>query len=446
MGLNFNGTEIENVNFNGVEVNKVVFNGTTVWEKQSTITSARFFTFEGNACTGYVGDNSAELIIVPRSYSIDAEGNFVDGEDYNVTSVTINSAERGGFDEYTGNIILQDNISSIGKQAFMFSKLKSVIIGENVTTIGESAFASCENLETITIPTSVTSIETFAFGFGFSSKLKEINVSDDNVNFRTSEDKRCLVDSNGAIIAFASAGIDSYVIPNSIYAIGDWTFTNMKLTTIKIPDSVTSIGEYAFYNCSNLQSFTIPRGVTSIGFSSLTNLTLTQITIEAITPPTLSSNGSISSSITTIYIPTGTLEAYQTADVWKDLNVQFIEKEMWRVVYENSTGEEFYTISSTPVVKEFYVPSVFRTRRTRISGKGHSYNAFNKITFDNIELNTTNYTFVVTDYPLASKGAPQFAMIGAFDERINVKVQAAVNSFGNYVTAGIEINKVEQYY
>src|SRR5699024_7919118 len=31
--------------------------------------SAKNFTFDGNACTGYVGDNSLPEIIIPRSYS-----------------------------------------------------------------------------------------------------------------------------------------------------------------------------------------------------------------------------------------------------------------------------------------------------------------------------------------------------------------------------------------
>ena len=126
-------------------------------------------------------------------------------------------------------IIIPDSVTSIGSYAFSgCSKLTSIAIPDSVTSIGYSAFSGCSSLTSITIPDSVTSIGYSAF-YGCSS-------------------------------------LTSITIPNSVTSIGSEAFYDCSsLTSITIPDSVTSIGNSAFYGCSNLTSITIPNSVTSIG-------------------------------------------------------------------------------------------------------------------------------------------------------------------------------------
>ena len=60
--------------------------------------------------------------------------------------------------------------------------------------------------------------------------------------------------------------LTSITIPDSVTSIGSSTFSGCSgLTSITIPDSVTSIGNYAFYYCSGLTSITIPDSVRVIG-------------------------------------------------------------------------------------------------------------------------------------------------------------------------------------
>ncbi len=87
-----------------------------------------------------------------------------------------------------------------------------------------------------------------------------------------------------------------------------------------IGNSVTSIGSYAFAGCTGLTSVTIGNSVTSIGNGAFQYCNgLTSITCEAITPPTLGSYvfSSVDKSIP-LYVPAESVEAYQTADQWKD--------------------------------------------------------------------------------------------------------------------------------
>ena len=96
-------------------------------------------------------------------------------------------------------------------------------------SIGDAAFECCEGLESITIPSSVTSIGIYAF--------------------------------------FECYCLTSITIPDGITSIGDYAFgCCSSLTSITIPDSVTSMGDYAFMFCSGLTDIIIPGSVTNIGY------------------------------------------------------------------------------------------------------------------------------------------------------------------------------------
>ena len=118
--------------------------------------------------------------------------------------------------------------------------------------------------------------------------------------------------------AFAGCrSLTSITMPNSVTSIGRSAFYYCSgLTSVTIPDSVTSIGAGAFYNCSSLTSVTIPNNVTSIGPSAFSSCDkLTQLILFKSTPPTLSS-GAIPTTISTIYVPQSSKEAYKTATNW----------------------------------------------------------------------------------------------------------------------------------
>ena len=77
--------------------------------------------------------------------------------------------------------------------------------------------------------------------------------------------------------------LQTITIPSSVTSIGSRAFYGCtSLTSITIPDSVTSIGNYAFYDCTSLKSITIPEGVKSIGSKAFHNCeSLTSVTIPS---------------------------------------------------------------------------------------------------------------------------------------------------------------------
>lgn len=61
------------------------------------------------------------------------------------------------------NIIIPDNITSIGEFAFYGSKIESVKLPSNLLTIKNGAFFGCTNLQSISFPSSLKQIDQDAF-------------------------------------------------------------------------------------------------------------------------------------------------------------------------------------------------------------------------------------------------------------------------------------------
>lgn len=184
--------------------------------------------------------------------------------------------------------------------------LSTYTIKEGTKWIGTSAFDYCTALTSIVIPNTVISIGYGAF-FGCSSL---ISITLPNT-----------ISSIAAQTFYNCSSLTSVSIGNSVTSIGKEAFYNCtSLTSVTIPNSVTSIGKYAFYNCTNLTSVTIPNSVTSIGKSAFSGCTgLTSVTCFATTPPQLDSYvfDEVDKSIP-LYVPTGSVSAYKSADQWKD--------------------------------------------------------------------------------------------------------------------------------
>lgn len=135
------------------------------------------------------------------------------------------------------------------------------IVPDNVIAIEHHAFQDCEELTSIVIPASVTSIGALAFA-GCSS-LAHISVAADNPYY-DSRDNCC------AIIESASnklvVGCKRTIIPEGIIRIGEWAFAGAsELEELIIPPSVRIIESWAFSNCYDLKSLYLPDNLFYIG-------------------------------------------------------------------------------------------------------------------------------------------------------------------------------------
>jgi len=161
--------------------------------------------------------------------------------------------------------------------------IKEVTISNSVTSIGDGAFINCSGFTSVTIPNSVTSI-----GYGAFS---------------------------------GCSGLMNVTIPNSVTSIGEGTFAGCSgLTSVTIPNSVTSIGEGTFAGCSGLTNLIIGNSVTKISPTIIKDCNaLTSLYMLNSTPPEV--NGDFTNDQymkLNVYVPQGSLSAYQSADIWKN--------------------------------------------------------------------------------------------------------------------------------
>ena len=137
--------------------------------------------------------------------------------DFEITSDGILKKYRGN----DTDVVIPDGVREIGESAFV--DLKGV----------ERMLMECEDydapeMETLTIPDSVTSIRSYAFAY--CQNLAEVN------------------------------------LPDSVVSIGDRAFEGCEaLKEIRLPEKLTRIEEYTFFLCENLRTVKIPEGVTYIG-------------------------------------------------------------------------------------------------------------------------------------------------------------------------------------
>ena len=270
----------------------------------------------------------------------------VNGIYYSKTNSLILNVVSGRYNCYDGIVKIPPTVNlggithvveGIGPDAFYnCTDLDSVSIPGTVTSIGHHAFYNCSLLEHVTLSKWLTTIGDDAFHLCWN--LRDITIPDN-------------VEYIGVGAFMECSNLASVVIGNSVTTIGQNAFDHCtSLTGVVIPNSVTTIGKKAFYGCSNLENAVIGSGVTSIGsqaFYSCTNLR--NITCKGTTPPTMAASDVFDNSAytyATLFVPNGSLSAYQSADWWRNFTTISDQK-----FYDFAVNGIYYLITSGNTVE-----------------------------------------------------------------------------------------------
>ena len=216
------------------------------------------------------------------------------------------------------------SVTSIGANAFKScSGLSSVTIGTNIENMGDGAFDECTGLTKVNI-TDIGAWCQIHFEALNSNPLyyaKHLYLNNTEITKLIIPDG--LTSINGRAFCNCTS-LTSVIIGNGIWSINTEAFYGCSsLQSINIPDGVTDIYGSVFYGCSSLQSISIPSSVTGIGKTAFSGCSaLKSVTCEAVTPPTMSNNvfKNVNCSSITLYVPSGSLDAYKSADQWKEFN------------------------------------------------------------------------------------------------------------------------------
>jgi surface protein len=164
------------------------------------------------------------------------------------------------------------------------------------------AFAYCENLASITLPSNIKTIGNQAF---------------------------------------QSTNLHSIEIPEGVTTIYGAAFYNCKqLTNVILPSTLLRISTNAFNGCSNLRFIEIPESVTEFGNYTFNNCTaLTQVRVKWDTPLEIGDADPFPTRADiTLVVPPHTSDAYSTATYWQEFK-NFQEQEPAWLTYTDENGD-----------------------------------------------------------------------------------------------------------
>lgn len=209
-----------------------------------TVTKIGAWAFNGHKCS---------IVFFPDTIEYIGAGAFAECEDLGAVHglekcTKLKEIQQETFKDCCDlyEISLPEGLEKIGIYAFLrCSSLESISIPSTVTTLENGTFSFCKRLTTITIPASVEFISVYLFEGCIS--LESIKVEAENANF-------CSVDgvlyTKGLEVLGAypsSKAGEEYTIPDGVTAIAAGAFAYpYYLKTLNIPDSIEVIDENAF--------------------------------------------------------------------------------------------------------------------------------------------------------------------------------------------------------
>ena len=159
------------------------------------------------------------------------------------------------------------SVTVLGESSFSSNgTLTAIVLQEGLTTVEDSGLHYCQNLQTVSIPSSLTSIRS---NFLCSSKVEHV----------------------------------------------------------KIPEGVTKVGFQFLDNCSELKTVELPVSLTTTsGYFCGSCTKLQSVTCKAATPPVLQSDAfeNVVLAGVTLKVPSASVSAYEGAAIWKDFKKPFV--------------------------------------------------------------------------------------------------------------------------
>ena len=243
-----------------------------------------------SAVTAFAADTSSSTVYEATvdgykyAYTVNADGNAT------ITDFLgpVASTSTGSYDITIPEKLDDHPVTGLGESSFsgtyspdhpknytllsFCNQIQSVTIPESVTSIGKSAFEDCSNLDSLTIKGVATSIGAYAFGSCTSLTSLSLVGSFQTIGdyaFVSCGMTSLTIDATITSIekyAFSSRSLTSLSLTGNVQKIGDYAFAYCtSLTSLSLTGNVQKIGDYAFYSCPSLKTVTLPKSLTSIG-------------------------------------------------------------------------------------------------------------------------------------------------------------------------------------
>ncbi|MDR9860276.1 leucine-rich repeat domain-containing protein, partial [Treponema socranskii] len=165
----------------------------------------------------------------------------------------------------------------------------SYTVPASVRVLGNSSFFRSKNLTTIVLQTGLTTIEEYALSA--CDNLQTVN------------------------------------LPSTLTSIDSWFLSYSKVEDVKVPESVTELNYNFLTGCEALKTLELPASLTQANDYFCKNCTaLESVTCKAVTPPPLKYTAfqNVVLAGVTLKVPSASVSAYETASFWKDFKKPFL--------------------------------------------------------------------------------------------------------------------------
>lgn len=222
-------------------------------------------------------------------------------------------------------LYLPDGLEKLGKNAFYGTNISSLEIPSALTEIPNYAFANCNNLVVINIPSNIKRVGVRAFGSQMSlfapasitiadgveeicsrafngknvdeltipesvkimdlSALRGININTLNFNAANAVFRMTMSDE---VSILYNTSVNTVNFGNKVKSVGENFGASSDVETVNFSDSIEHIGESAFYNCQKLKEFNLPPNLQTIGDKAFAGCS---VPTEVVFPDTVISIG-----------------------------------------------------------------------------------------------------------------------------------------------------------
>lgn len=192
-------------------------------------------------------------------------GNYMLSENPKLTYVRLpNGMTKLGLRTFENDVSLREielpgTLTTIG--SFLFNGctgLETVRIGEGVTQITWSMLKNCKEVKHVTIPSSVSYIETDPRYLPFLGCTSLENITVDGRNRYYKDIDGVLMTADGSTLIYYPEGKQAaaYQIPEGTVRIASNAFyNNLNLQEVTLPESLKRVGDLAFFGAENLLTY-----------------------------------------------------------------------------------------------------------------------------------------------------------------------------------------------
>lgn len=247
-----------------------------------SITNIGTSAFSGTAMFGAQTDD----VLYVGNWAV---GRRTDATAVSIKNTTVGIADSAFADCGLESVTIPSTVTTIGDFAFYGNDgMRSVAIPYNVKDLGVSAFEKC-GLRTVTFTPTSTVADIGDRAFAECTELNGVKIPDSVTHIGSSaflntaqwknQDGPALYIDTWLVYCLDSENL-ALTVKNGTKGIADYAFNNMNFViSATIPSGVKTIGNGAFYGCSNLSQLSIADTVTTIGDRAFAGTSIPDVVI-----------------------------------------------------------------------------------------------------------------------------------------------------------------------